>query len=149
MDYIKLLELILDRLFSWPVMVFLIILALSLIFKSPLYALIHRIIKLKVGNEWVAIDTPTDASATARQLESRPAETGLALENKPVEAGSGLKYSSVVANGESVDRLQQLKNFGVPTIVQEQETLVHNELKKLNISQEEIIKLLVRHPKLH
>jgi hypothetical protein len=92
-DYSKLLELILDRLFSWSGVVFLTTLTFGLLFRKPLYALIHQIIKLKVGKEWVAIDTPADASATARQLESRPAETGLALESKPVETGSGLKHS--------------------------------------------------------
>jgi hypothetical protein len=101
--------------------VFLTTLTFGLLFRKPLYALKYRIIKLKVGKEWVAIDTPADASATARQLESRPAETGLALESKPVETGSGLKDNSVVTNGESGDWLQQVQNFGVPTIVQEQE----------------------------
>jgi hypothetical protein len=38
-----------------------------------------------------------------------------------------------------------VQNFGVPPIVQEQENLIHNDLKKLNISPEEIVKLLVRH----
>ena len=38
-----------------------------------------------------------------------------------------------------------MQNFGVPPIVQEQENLIHNDLKKLNISREEIVKLLVRH----
>jgi len=78
MDYMKLLEVILDKLISWPAMIFLTISACALIFRTPLCALLDRTIKLKVGKEWVAIDTPTDASATARQLESRPAETGLA-----------------------------------------------------------------------
>ena len=38
-----------------------------------------------------------------------------------------------------------MQNFGVPPIVQEQENLIHNDLKKLNISPEKIVKLLVGH----
>jgi hypothetical protein len=128
MDYNKLIESLMDKLFSWPGVVFLVILTSSLIFRKPFSALIHRIIKLKVGKEWVAIDTPADTSATARQLESKPAETGLTLESKPLAISPDLADVPVEANVETTNRLQQIKNFGLPPIVHEQEQLIKNDL---------------------
>jgi hypothetical protein len=51
MDHMKLLESILDKLISWPAMMFLTIFVCALIFRTPFRALLDRTIKLKVGKE--------------------------------------------------------------------------------------------------
>jgi len=69
------------------------------------------------------------------------------VESKTLEASSSLARIPAVENDEDADRLQAAKDYGVPIIVQEQEKIIQESLKKLNLNgnQNETVNILVRH----
>jgi hypothetical protein len=118
-------------------------LAFGLIFRKPISALLARANNLKLGKEGFSID----AAAASRQLESKPPEIGLVAENKHIETGSDLANVPVATNDETSKELQQVKNFDVPLIVQQQEESIRASLKKFNldVNLQEAVDLLIKH----
>jgi hypothetical protein len=137
-------QLVIEKLLSWPGVLIPAILACGLMFRKPLSPLLARTINLKVGKEGLTIDAPVAAS---RQLESKSPEAGLVSESKHVETDSDLANLPAVTNGETDSALQQIKSFDVPPIVQHQEGLIRASLKKFNldVNAQETVDLLVKH----
>src|SRR5882762_611711 len=146
MDYIKLAESLFDKL-AWPAAA-----CLSVwILRKPCTTLVERVAGLlekrgfKFGwKEGFTVDAPPTATAIQSESKKPPGEIGFTTETKSSETSHDVP---AVTNGETESRLQQVRDVGVPPIVQEQERLIHEELKKLNLltDKEELVKILVRH----
>ena len=136
----EIFKLLLDKLTSLHFVVLYGICFTLVLFRNSISGFLHRL-KALSGAGFAA--TAQEATiAASRQLENRHTSTGSIVEGNIVATSSS--NNTEETNRETANRLQQLRNLGVPTIVQQREKLLQDGLQSLSISQEEKINILTR-----
>ncbi|MGH9439550.1 MAG: hypothetical protein ACRD22_17130 [Terriglobia bacterium] len=108
------------QIIRWPVVALIVAVFAILIFRKPITNLLSRVKRVGVGA--INLDTETVLAAASNQSESKPVETSLTVAPSP--------------DAETANRLQQVRNFGVLPIVQEQQKLIRADLQKLGVPQQ-------------
>lgn len=116
----QLAQLVLDKLISWPVVVFIGI----LVFRKPLAALLGReSVQVGLSKEGLTLAA---SAAVKIQAGSEPVAKGL-------------------SDPETEKRLEAVRNINVVPIALEQAGLIRTDLEKLGVNQEEQVEILVKH----
>lgn len=110
------------KIVSWPFVGLIVAVIAIVIFRKPITRLLNRL--KRVGVPGVKLELEA-AVAGSVQAESEPVKTGL--------------------DAETENRLRQVRNVDVPSMVQEQQNLIRADLRKLGVAQQEQVELLVKH----